>query len=448
MLPARMKSRWILAPRTLVITLSVGALMIAVLLWRHFREPSLAALADQVRTRVAAIRGREFERPTPVRQISPEQTREFLREQMAELPKIEHYWAVVRTLGLYRGPDRGAPEEMFEALYTLAAGFYDPQRKEMMVLWDLDQESREILLSHELCHALQDQHFDLERYFIGMARRADANADELLARQAVVEGEATLVDAIYQAHAAGIPQPTHELLKKVLADQSFSNPDLWETWLAHPDLDDRGREQMRAAIETRNRLPPFAFELFLAPYVDGARFVHAVQERGWKEVDRLYGPQPPVSTEQILHPEKWRVGEEYARISWPPFDERFADWKLLYENSLGERQWQAVFRAQGLPKLAEAAAAGWNGDRFAIFRRHERDDMLMLLFTVWDSPDEATEFAEAYRLLLAAKYPSGAVPLRLLHQGQVVGIVEGGDEDAVDAFAAFNASAQWYDSRP
>jgi hypothetical protein len=173
-----------------------------------------------------------------------------------------------------------------------------------------------------------------------------------------------------------------------------------------------------------------------------------VHEGGWGEVDRLYGARAPISTEQILHPEKWLAGEGFARIEWPAFDERFANWRLLYENTLGERQWQAVFRAQDLPTLAKSAADGWNGDRFAVFRHRQRDDLLLLMVTVWDSPAEATEFAEAYRRLQATKYPGREVPVHLSARDQVVWIVEGGDAPDLEGFAAFTASAQWYDSRP
>jgi hypothetical protein len=437
-----MKTGWFRARKSVGLALCAGAaLTVAAATWWHWREPSLESLAEQVRGRVAAIRGREFRQPTKVRQITQEQARAFLREQLAPLPKLERYWAIMRTLGLYRGPDREAPEVLFEELFDLAAGAYDASRDEMLVLWKLDQAGREVLLSHELCHALQDQHFDLDRYLLNMARDPAASADELLARQSVVEGDATYVDALYQAQAAGIPRPSREQMATLLTSQVAWRPEQWESWASQPDLDGTAREQLRRAIDARGRLPPFLFELFMAAYIDGAKFIHAIHERGWAEVDRLYVSQPPISTEQILHPEKWRAREDFARIEWPRFDERFAGWQLLHENSLGERQWQALFRAQGLPGLAEPASAGWNGDRFAVFKRRDRDDMLLLMVTVWDSPAEAAEFAQVYRRLQAAKFDSPAVPVHLVLEEQVVWIVEGGDADNLPGFAAFNASA-------
>lgn len=444
-----MKSGWFSTRKTQIVLCSVGILLIlSAAGWWLFREPSLDELAEQVQAKVAAIRGREYKQATRVRQITFEQSRQFLREQLATLPKIDHYWAVVRTLGLYRGPDLGAPELLFEDLFNLAAGAYDSGRKEMLVAWDLDRAAREVLLSHELCHALQDQHFDLDRYFVGLTRTPGANADEILARQSVVEGEATFVDAIYQAQSAGVADPNREQIAQVLANDGSWKPDLWDSWLTHPDLTEKDREQLRLAIATRDKLPPFLFESFMEAYIDGAKFIHAVHEGGWKEVDLLYGSRAPISTEQILHPEKWRAGETYARIEWPAFDDRFAEWRLLDQNSLGEKQWRAVFRAQGLPKLAESAAAGWNGDRYAVFRHRDHDNMLLLMFTVWDSPAEAAEFAEAYRRALGTKNRGQAVPTRLVAQDQAVWMVEGGDEGSLDGFADFIAGAQWYDSRP
>ena len=39
------------------------------------------------------------------------------------------------------------------------------------------------------------------------------------------------------------------------------------------------------------------------------------------------------------------------------------------------------------------AATGWDGDRWELWRR--KDSILVLLSTVWDSPQDAEEFANA-----------------------------------------------------
>ena len=108
-------------------------------------------------------------------------------------------------------------------------------------------------------------------------------------------------------------------------------------------------------------------------------------------------------------------------------------WELLDDDVLGEFQWRSVFKEQGLAADAESAAAGWGGDRYAVFKRKGSDATLLLLRTRWDSEQEAVEFADAYRRVLRNKYANAPVPNRLVQKGADVFVVEGGDEGSLDA---------------
>jgi hypothetical protein len=400
------------------------------------RPPSIQQLADRIQADVEKIRGLDFKRPVPVHRISADEWRSFVDEELGKLPRIEDYWAMVRMLGLYQGPDLGPREKYFGDLYSLASGAYDARRDRFVLIADMDEWQRAVVLAHELHHALQDQHFDLEKYVLDIAHRPRANTDELLARQAVVEGEATYIDAIYQAQVAGFAAPTRAELGDFIANRADWDPVQWEQLLEDPQTSANVRAQLQAALETRKRLPPFVFELAASPYVDGMTFIHAVQERGWEEVSRLYGEYPPVSTEQIIHPEKWFAREQPLDIRWPDFetDPRFDGWQLLHDDVLGERQWQVAFRVQGLTSDALPAAAGWNGDRYAFLRNRNDGAFLMLMFTAWDSPEDAAEFSNAYARLLASKYRDGPAPARMRVQGNTVQIVEGAGVQSLEGF--------------
>jgi hypothetical protein len=106
---------------------------------------------------------------------------------------------------------------------------------------------------------------------------------------------------------------------------------------------------------------------------------------------------------------------------------------LLDDDVLGEFQWRIVFKEQGLASEAESAAAGWGGDRYAVFKRKDSEATLLLLRTRWDSEKEASEFADAYRRVLAVKYADAPVPTRLLQKDVDVYVVEGGEEGDSDA---------------
>jgi hypothetical protein len=430
---------WRLHGRTILTTaviLGLGALA-----WVGFRPPALQREVNRVQKEVAAIRGVEFTQTVATERMPPQRFREYILNEFRRTPTVEHYWQVVEKLGFYRGPDLGPPELVYADLLEMAGGVYDSERKKLLLLMDLDEAGRNIVFAHELYHAWQDREFDLERYVGIMARSPESSSDEVMARTAVVEGEATYVDTLYQVRAEGLRDPTHEQMREFIALRSDFDPEQWKQILATPDAPGETRALAQRMVGAYQRVPGFLVELALSPYTDGVAFIHAVVAEGWDDVVSLYTKNPPVSTEQILHPEKWFAREVPANIRWPPFDSAplFADWKLLVENTMGELQWRIVFQEHGLETVAESAAAGWNGDRYAVFRNDGSGELLLLLFTTWDTERDAAEFERAYTGVLASKYAARPAAWRMHRQGSDVCIVEGGSEQAIDALMEFNS---------
>ncbi|MEO8019977.1 MAG: hypothetical protein ABI769_19375 [Pseudomonadota bacterium] len=417
-----------------------GLLLAAAVAGGTLRSSSIEGPSREVEKEVAAIRGLAFKHRVAVRQFSKAQARAFILRELAKSPVIEDYWAVVRILGLYRGPDLGPLDEILGNLTSLAAGAYDADTDMLLQFADLDEWEQRELFVHELYHGLQDQYFDLKGYLLDMARKPGANEDEVLARQAVVEGEALYVGSIYLRLGTKDVRPMREQLADIVAAQREWSPAQWDESLRNPALTVRMRARLQQAIDARRRMPPFMLENFISSYLDGMAFIHALHEKGWPEVEKLYRLYPPESTEQILHPAKWNAHESPVVIAWPSFepDPLFADWHLLRENVLGERQWRLVFRAQGFGLEANSAAAGWRGDRYAVFRHKGGGEFLMLMYTSWDTPDDAAEFAAAYRRLLEAKYREVPAQTRVFTQGRDVLMVEAGTNAPADAFMEFN----------
>ncbi len=194
-----------------------------------------------------------------------------------------------------------------------------------------------------------------------------------------------------------------------------------------------------------DKIPPFILETLVGNYLKGAAFVFAVQGQGWPAVEKLYKEYPPQSTEQILHPEKWLAREAVTRFKWPDFGKERAlrDWELIDEDVIGEIQWRIIFKVNGEQAAgAEAAAGGWNGDRYAVFKRKGAEDTLLLLRTSWDSEAEATQFVEAYRRALAVKYQGAEEAVSIEQQGAEVFIVEGGRKDDLGALLKVVKQAQ------
>jgi len=400
------------------------------------------AVADEIAREIALIRGLEFKEHVRVENQSAANFGEYVSQELDEaVPESIrlHYDTIVRTLGLYRGP----PIEDFSAMMTTVmtsqvGAYYDPEKRSFFVLMGgMPELMQGVMYSHELYHALQDQHFDLVRYVESGSKSGSPgfSADSRLARDAVVEGEATYMMSLWMMQKMIGKPPTREMMSKVVAMQADMGEDQLREALKQPQVAQMVGPDMQRAMESADNIPSFIMDSMMGVYLKGLSFVFAVHEKGWGEVEKLYTEYPPQSTEQILHPEKWLAREAPASFAWPKLEKIavLREWELLDDDVLGEFQWRIVFKEQGLASEAESAAAGWGGDSYAVFKRKDSKASLLLLRTSWDSEQDAREFADAYRRVLAAKYGGAAVPTRLEQKGVDVFVVEGGDEDSSDA---------------
>ena len=415
---------------------SVGLVALSLTPSLHAQAPASAvaptidpvALAARVQLDVEAIRGLPFKHAIPLAKQSPEEFGEHLDKEMVEaVPEAvsDHFGKIVRRLGLYRGPEIEDFRGMMRTVMTSqAAAYYDPQEKRIYILSGTgDELELGLIYAHELYHGMQDQYFDLQAY---LPQDEKLDGDQLLARQAVVEGEATYIHTLWAVRKMMNANPSRELMAPAIRMQAELTIDQLRGMVG---------ESAEEAMAEIDNIPPFILETLLGNYLKGAAFVFAVQEQGWPAVETLFKANPPKSTEQILHPEKWLAQEGPAIITWPDFRkvQALRDWELLDDDVVGEIQWRIIFNAQGLQADAEAAAAGWDGDRYAVFKRKGSDETLLLLRASWDSEAEATQFVAAYRRALAVKYAGASDPVRVEQQGADVFIVEGGRKADLDA---------------
>jgi hypothetical protein len=230
-------------------------------------------------------------------------------------------------------------------------------------------------------------------------------------------------------------EPTRELMAPAVRLQSQMDMAAVGAMMKHSEAAKLAGGSATDAIAASESIPAFIMESMLGVYLKGLAFVFAVQEQGWSEVEKLYTEYPPQSTEHILHPEKWQAREAPSDIAFPALEKVAAlkEWELLTTDVVGELQWRIIFAEQGLGADAESAAAGWDGDRYLIFKRKDSDATLMLMSTSWDSPAQAKEFASAYARLLAKKYVDAAEPTRVVQKKENVYIVEGGAAKHMEA---------------
>ncbi len=272
-------------------------------------------------------------------------------------------------------------------LASLAASFtavsagavYSPLDKQVLIV---DKFRDDSLLTHEFTHALQDQHFDLMKMLI--VRPYDFDRAE--AAFAVIEGDAMNVQRRMEQGESYGRLPLDEILRQE---------------------GDRFGDYRK---EIGRYFPPLLTETFIFRYRDGARFVEAVRRgAGERGVNALF-QRPPVSTEQILHPEKYSANEAPREVVLDEAAFAAGGWRMSAQTPLGEIGVRGLLMA-GVP-VAEAtrAAAGWGGDRAYLFKK-EGSAPLFVWQTVWDKPSDAEEFFTTYnRLRSRAGAKPGEIP--------------------------------------
>jgi hypothetical protein len=154
---------------------------------------------------------------------------------------------------------------------------------------------------------------------------------------------------------------------------------------------------------TTGSLPPYMQHALLFPYVGGARFVDAIGT--WREANRALRGRHPASTEQVLHPRKYRTGERTDQVRHPrkyragerPLPVRLprpgGAWRRTSAGELGEFDTIELIRTSDSLPRARAAAAGWGGGRYALWQRGP--DSALTLAWRWDTRRDAAELAAA-----------------------------------------------------
>ncbi len=338
---------------------------------------SLLGLMEAIEEEMESIRGLDETLPITRSLMTREQLAAYMAGELAREYPPEEVGADVRVLAAFDFVPRDFDlHQLLVDLYSAQAiGLYDEERNTLYVITDA-AEGFDVLarttFAHEYVHSLQDQHFALDNF----VDEEWLNDDEIMARLALVEGDAFLAMMQYLfLHLNEITAEDMELLQSAGGEA--------------------GQEVLDAA-------PPVIRETFLFPYTYGLAFAMALQEQGWQAVDAAYA-DPPRSTEQILHPEKYTSGDEPQIVPLPPLTDTLgAGWHLVEAETLGEFQTNLYLAQRVDQKTADLAGQGWDGDRYALYIRDSAD--LLVFATAWDSPADAEEFAAAYRQYAEGKY--------------------------------------------
>ena len=317
-----------------------------------------AKVAEAVPKIEAAI-GLPFRTPPVVEVRSKEQVREYLEKQLTDSlarEQVAGQERALKRLGLM--PDTMSLERLLlDVLEEQVGGYYDPRAKVLYIVEGTPEEAVGLTLSHELIHALQDQHLNLDSIM-----RATGDDDRTAAAQAVLEGQAT-----------------YEGLRIMVGAEMADNlPGGW----------DRARQMIR---DNHAKWPAFASaplviqEMLLFPYLSGAEFARAY--RAARPGQTPYTSMP-ASTEQILHPSLYLgTADHPTKVVLP----RLASGTTIYDNTVGEFTTR-LFLYEHLreQQAAMSGGAGWDGDRLVLVRTSRGEGAVWL--SVWDTTVDASDF--------------------------------------------------------
>ena len=340
-------------------------------------QAELEAMSAEISGQLEELRGEAFARPVEVRVASSEDLFAYMRERMAktETPeKLAADEAIAKLLGV-------VPVEMdllqatFDLLETQVGGFYDPDSDSFSLMTICPRAAAPMILAHELGHALDDQLYGIDQKLKPLAEVTD----HALAFMAVVEGSGTSLMSEWQIRFGDMQAAMAAMLEQQEALAGLEAAPMW-VWKPLMAVYMRGH-----AFLTRSEVA--------AGFAEPADIARAFAE-------------PPRSTEQVLHPEKYWDAEQRdepraVRIETGELPRGFA---LLREDVLGELSLATVLTpgaaGRGLDPSDAAAmlavpytneqASGWDGDRVALFG--EGEGRYLRLVTAWDSPRDAAEF--------------------------------------------------------
>jgi len=351
-------------------------------------DTDLLKTADEILKEVVRIRGLELKGPVQKGIKNKEEIAQYLRERIRDeydVNELRREGKVLKKLGLIP-QEMDYQEFILKLLTEQVGGYYDPDKKTFFISSWLPLEQQKPVMAHELTHALQDQHFGLNR-FIKQVRKME-NDDMVLARQALVEGEGMAVMFDYLLQPVGKTFAELPAIVTVMRSQ-----------LATVD----------SQFEVFKNAPMFLKETLLFPYGYGAAFLQKIRSKEpWSSVNRIYSDLPE-STEQIIHPEKYfDVRDKPRPVEIEDPSARLGkEWRISYRNVLGEFTTYLLLKLFLSEEESLKGSSGWDGDRLLLLEKDGSGSCAVFQESVWDSPEDAGEFYQALSRWLQQRFPRG-----------------------------------------
>ncbi len=335
--------------------------------------------ADEVLAEMSKLVSLPILSPLKKSMRSREEIKAYLLQKMKEDKDADKRYGVQKTMEKFGLLPKDYPLEqtLVKVLTEQIAGLYDPDSQEFFIAdWNSAADQRAVM-SHELTHALQDQHFHIDPW----TDAAKPNDDAELARAAVLEGSAMAAMIDYQLAGKGSIRDLGDFDPAMLMGDLDSSPEL-------------------------AKAPKVLQDELLFPYLAGTKFTQRLLQAsdGWPGFYKVFA-KPPASTQQIMHPDLYLQGVVPPKITLPPTKVVISsDWKKLDENNMGEFGLLEIFRQYLTKDRAANLAAMWSADRYSLFENQKNKRTLLLFRVRLGSDASAARFFGAYSEVLELKY--------------------------------------------
>jgi hypothetical protein len=389
-----------------------------------------ATAADEVLSQMSQITGLDSRSPLKKTLRSRQEIRDHVIQEMNEDKDTAERYAGARSAEAFGLLPKGFNLDAFmvDLLTEQIAGLYDPKAHEFYVADWIPIDDQRMVMAHELTHALEDQHFQIEAW----EKAAKPNDDGELARESVLEGSAMAA-----------------MVEYLLSGSGRSLQDL-------PDIDPSMLIGDMSETPMLKKAPSFLKDALIFPYLDGLTFSAAIlKPTGWQGLAAIFA-KPPVSTQQILHPALYTSGKVPRPVSLPSVEKALgSDWSKLEENVMGEFGWKEVLKQFLDEPRAKSLSAAWDGDRYALYEHKQNKRLVLVTRERLSTEEQALRFFGQYSEALEKKYekrsnlfrkpdffsfdtPDGGVFLRCFENECVT--MEGADRAL---FLKFNKDLQW-----
>ena len=301
------------------------------------------------------------------------------RDDLSEddLEELEQATGMFRAVGLFEG-DVDLFDKFTELQGKGVIGFYSYDDERLRVRGTELTPYVELVLVHELTHALQDQTFDLGKRFDELEKADDANSSAASSGfDALVEGDARRIENMW-----------HDSLSK--KEQAA--------------LDKAKAADAKKFENSSKSIPEVLVTMMAAPYELGqALLAVAVQQGGDSEVDNLFR-SPPRTEEQQLDP--WTLVADHQGFLTVPKPDLPDGAKSFDDGAFGALTWLMVLSERLPAQQALTAVDGWGGDSYAAYDQNGVTCVTMNFRG--DTPEDLNQMQAALQTW-AAKGPKGSV---------------------------------------